>query len=133
MLFKNANPKLVEIAKKLATPEEGYPEDFLIHVAYIIRKQEMDIDEVREKLPSSKIICDDIKLISDIAKESHCYFECIPISYQYFYRYLEDETLEGLFEVPSYSTHSIKKDALFTKTQFIESIKKSSSLVKKLV
>lgn len=125
MLFKDARKDLVEIGIALADGSEDYPEDFLIHAAYVIQKKGYDIEKVKGSLPAAKLIKEDSESLTDYERKTHCYFGCVPLSYQYFDCYLEDESLDGKLEQPYYCAYGSRLDATFTKTQFLASIGKS--------
>lgn len=125
MLFKDARKDYVEIGMALADSSEGYPEDFLIHAAYIICTKGYDIEKVKQSLPAAELIKEDSESLLDYEIKTRCYFGCIPISYQYFECYLEDPSLEGQLEQPYYYAYGSRLDATFTKTQFLASIGKA--------
>lgn len=106
--------------------EDEYSERFLTHVKSLINRQHYKYDEIRKYLPSSDLIKVDEQQIDDIAVKTRIYFGCCqPVSYTMFDILLGEKTLDMYPEEVKYYVSSGKEvQATFTKTDFLESIKK---------
>jgi hypothetical protein len=113
--------------------EEEYGEKFTTHLKSLVVRQHKDIDEIKKYLPSAELIKKDEEHILDISRKTRIYFGCCsPVSYTMFDILVEEKTLDSFTETPTYYISTGRSEqATFTKTEFLESIKKEKVKTKK--
>ncbi|MBQ7104547.1 MAG: hypothetical protein IJN90_01675 [Bacilli bacterium] len=113
--------------------KEEYGEKFTTHLKSLVVRQHKDIDEIKKYLPSAELIRKDEEHILDLSRRTRIFFGCCePVSYTMFDILLEEKTLDTYTETPTYYISTGRKEqATFTKTDFLESIKKEKTKTKK--
>lgn len=112
-----------------------YGEGFIRHLKFIMKRKHIRIDKIMAALPDSELIKKDEQHLIDLSYKTRIYMGlCNPVSYKYFDSYIKDPTLQDLPEEPKYyiSLGEVKEeDATFTKTEFLEGMKKGKVFIKK--
>ena len=113
--------------------KEDYGENFTKHVKGLIIREHYTYDEITKYLPSAEIVKKDEQHINDISTKSRILFGCCePVSYTMFDILIEEKTLDKYTETPTYYISTERQEqATFTKTQFLESIKKTQKVLKR--
>lgn len=124
--------KYIEDTLNLEELKDKYSENFISHLKDLILSQHYAYEEIKKYLPSSELIKKDEEHILELSRKTRIYFGCCnPVSYTLFDSMLENKTLDGYNEILKYYINNDREElATFTKQEFLESIKKSSSLKK---
>ncbi len=122
-----------EEAKELDELTEEYGERFTSHLKSLVTSEHFKVEEIKKYLPSAELIKKDEQHILDISTKTRIFFGCCePVSYTMFDILLEDKTLDTYTETPTYYISTGRSEqATFTKTEFLESIKKQKIKTKK--
>lgn len=125
--------KYKEEAKELDELQEEYGERFIKHLKYLVTSKHFKVEEIKKYLPSAELIKKDEQHILDISTKTRIFFGCCePVSYTMFEILVEDKTLDTYTETPTYYISTGRSEqATFTKTEFLESIKKEKIKIKK--
>lgn len=120
-------------AQTLDDLQEEYGKRFTDHLKSLVVSEHKDVDEIRKYLPSAELIKKDEQHILDISTKTRIFFGCCePVSYTMFDILVEEKTLDTFTETPTYYISTGRKEqATFTKTEFLESIKKEKVKTKK--
>ena len=106
-----------------------YPYDFVRHFEKFVKEHHISWERFYECLPSPELILkDQLELKALTKKTKDCWMICEPITYQMLEDYLDgDIGLSRYEEQLSYyiTTYDEKAPTTFTKTEFIESMKKT--------
>lgn len=120
-------------AQTLDDLKDEYGEKFTTHLKSLVVRQHKEVDEIKKYLPSAELIKKDEQHILDISRKTRIYFGCCsPVSYTMFDILVEEKKLDTFTETPTYYISTGRKEqATFTKTEFLESIKKEKVKSKK--
>ena len=120
-------------AETLDELKEEYGKRFTDHLKSLVIREHKDIEEIKKYLPSAELIQKDEQHILDLSTKTRIYFGCCePVSYTMFDILVEEKTLDTFTETPTYYISTGRKEqATFTKTEFLESIKKEKVKIKK--
>lgn len=119
-------------AERLEIYTQEYGVRFIDSLKSFILRTHVPADKVLEKMPSADIIKQDEQQLLDLSYFYRIYMGlCEPVSYTYFKTYVKDGCLDRLPETPKYYINqSIEKEATFTKTEFLKSLKQTQVLKK---
>lgn len=120
-------------AAKLCEYCEGYDQDLIRHLQFIIKKQHISLDKIISCLPSKELIEEDQKQLSEIIRETRIFFgTCYPISYQMIESLATGIGLDDYKEQPQYLICGTTRiDTTFTKQEFLDSIKERKEKIEK--
>ena len=121
-----------EEAKELDVLKEEYSERFIEHLKYLVTSKHFKVEDIKKYLPSAELIKKDEQHIYDLSAQTRIFFGCCePVSYTMVEILLEDKTLDTYTETPTYYISTGRQEqATFTKTEFLESIKKQKIKIK---
>lgn len=129
------NIQFEEAAKELESLKEIYGEDLIKHLQYIIKRQHIDVEQIKKSLPSSELIEKDKEQLNEISRSTRIFMGvCYPISYQMIECLATGEGVDSYPDTLHYIINSSRKiEATFTKQEFLESVKKTNDIeIKKL-
>lgn len=131
-IAKEHHQKYIDEAHKLESLRTEYSEKFVSELEGLIIRQHVSFDEIRKYVPSAEIIKSDEDQLKSIVESTRIYFgACDPISYQMVISLVMGEGLDYYSEQPQYVICGTSKiDTTFTKTQFLESVKKQRKVLK---
>ena len=121
-----------EESKELDELKEEYGERFTQHIKYLVTSKHFKVEDIKRYLPSAELIKKDEQHICDLSARTRIFFGCCePVSYTMLEILVEDKTLDTYTETPTYYISTGKSEqATFTKTEFLESIKKQKIKIK---
>jgi len=110
-----------------------YDRDLIEHLQYIIKSQHITAEQIISSLPSKDLIAKDKEQLIEICERTRIYFgACHPISYQMIESLATGEGLDYYPEQPKYLISETRTiDAVFTKQEFLDSIKEKSRKLEK--
>ena len=142
--------KFMDKVKKLADQEDikyaneawhfrmyygQYSYDFVRHFEKFIKQHHITCEQLGASLPDPELFMDDILLLKDISlRAKDCWSVCKPISFQMLEDYLDgDVDLFDYDEQPEYYISIMRRSfpTSFTKTEFLERIKKQQIILKR--
>lgn len=115
-----------EDALQLGELRAEYSESFISHLKSLILREHITYDEIKGCIPSAELIKKDEEHIQEISRQTRIFFGCCePVSYTMTDILIEEKSLDTYTETPTYYISTGRKvPATFTKTEFLESIKK---------
>ena len=142
--------KFMETVKKLADQEDKkyeaeawhlrtyyghYSYDFIDHFQKFMKQHHITCQQLCESLPDPGLFLEDLLQLKDISSQARdCWGCCDPISFQLLEAYLDGDTeLSEFDEQPTYCISIMRKSfpTTFTKTEFLERIKKQQSILQR--
>lgn len=119
--------------KQVEELKDEYSERFISHIQYLIRGSHYKYDDIKKYLPDSELIKKDEQHIYDLSSKTRIFFGCCePVSYTLFDLLVKRHSLEKIEEdLKYYVSTGTQEKATFTKTEFLESIKKTKIKQKK--
>lgn len=122
-----------EEVKQLDELKDEYSDQFITHLKSLVTREHISSSEIKKYLPAPELIQKDEQHILDLSRQTRIFFGCCkPVSYTMFDILVEEKTLDTFTETPTYYISTGRQEqATFTKTEFLESIKKDKIRVKK--
>ena len=123
--------QFIKEAEEVESLKEEYGQGLVDYLKHLILRKHIHKDELLKYLPESELIKKDHEQLLDIATKSRIYFGmCYPKSYTLIEDMTKDETLSDTEEEFYYYVSTSKKQIplTFTKTEFLESIKKKQKI-----
>ena len=112
--------------KQIDELKDKYSEKFLSHVEYLIKGSHYKYVDIKKYLPEPELVKKDEQHISELSSRTRIFFGCCePISYTLFDYLLKGKSLDSYDDELKYYISTGKEEkATFTKSEFLESIKK---------
>ena len=132
---KDLDSKYEKESEELDSYKEEYGEKFIQHLKFMMKRKHISLDRIVKSMPDKELIKKDEEHLLEIAYRTRIYMGmCNPVSYRYYEKYLDDETLDGMPEQPKYYINlggTTEEDATFTKTEFLKGMEKGKVKIKK--